>query len=420
MRTFHRGDGAQVWTWAIDRDDSRLSLTFGKLGGRLRTQTVEHETADAARFDLAARVHQKLREGYLEQHHASALHRALEEAVVANPDDLAAHMAFADWLSEQPAPALRDRGEFMQVQLALEDGRRPPAERQRLRQREAELLALRRDEWLGDLSVLFGAASKDQVVFARGWAHALVIRELSVASAGVLAQARELRLLRRLVLLGAASEYFGPESPYIVNGYPALSVLWRAENLANVEALHLGDADGRWGHITYPHAGGLRDLIERLPRLRELCVNSRETDRQGLLGSPALRQLHTLRLDRARLGDEGVAALLQSGVLKNLKVLQLWKAQIADAGAKALAGCKDLGRLDLLDLSFNWIGAEGLDALRRTGVRLVAEYQMAPGDDLDEDLDLDDDDFDDDFDDDDLDDDDLDDDDFDDFDDEWE
>jgi uncharacterized protein (TIGR02996 family) len=45
------------------------------------------------------------------------LREALEAALVENPDDLAAHRAYADHLMELGDP----RGEFIQVQLALED-----------------------------------------------------------------------------------------------------------------------------------------------------------------------------------------------------------------------------------------------------------------------------------------------------------
>ena len=45
------------------------------------------------------------------------LRLALEQALVENPDDLAAHAAYADLLMEEGDP----RGEFIQVQLALDE-----------------------------------------------------------------------------------------------------------------------------------------------------------------------------------------------------------------------------------------------------------------------------------------------------------
>src|SRR2546421_13075781 len=78
----------------------------------------------------------------------SPLQRSLEAALVADRDDLGAHSAYADYLNEQGNP----RGEFIQVQLALEDPKRSSAERARLQQREQELLAEHQRQWLGELS----------------------------------------------------------------------------------------------------------------------------------------------------------------------------------------------------------------------------------------------------------------------------
>src|SRR5439155_8866685 len=61
---------------------------------------------------------------------------AFESALRDNPDDLAGWCAYADYLVEQGVP----RGEFMQVQLALEEEARPKKERAALALREAELL----------------------------------------------------------------------------------------------------------------------------------------------------------------------------------------------------------------------------------------------------------------------------------------
>ena len=74
--------------------------------------------------------------------------QALENAILANPDDLGAHAAYADWLIEQGNP----RGEFIQVQLALEDEKKPAKERKELQKREKGLLEKHQREWLGELA----------------------------------------------------------------------------------------------------------------------------------------------------------------------------------------------------------------------------------------------------------------------------
>src|SRR3954454_19185543 len=80
-----------------------------------------------------------------------SLRQAMEAALLANPDDLATHMAYADHLVELGDP----RGGFIQVQLALEAPGRGPGERDRLRTRERELLALHLKEWLGEAADAF-------------------------------------------------------------------------------------------------------------------------------------------------------------------------------------------------------------------------------------------------------------------------
>src|SRR5262245_8654500 len=82
----------------------------------------------------------------------SGLRSALEVALAANPDDLAAHMAYGDYLAEQGDP----RGELVQVQLALEDPSRSASQRKSLQKREKELLARHLPTWMGPAHVLFG------------------------------------------------------------------------------------------------------------------------------------------------------------------------------------------------------------------------------------------------------------------------
>jgi uncharacterized protein (TIGR02996 family) len=76
------------------------------------------------------------------------MRQAFERAILEDADDPANYAAYADWLFEQGDP----RGEFMQVQLALEDERRPRSERAGLREREAALLAAHQSEWLRPLA----------------------------------------------------------------------------------------------------------------------------------------------------------------------------------------------------------------------------------------------------------------------------
>ena len=114
-----------------------------------------------------------------------SLRDALEAALVEDPDDLATHRAYADYLQEQGDP----RGEFIQVQLALEDPGKTADERQALQARERDLLAEHRRDWLGSLAdELLGPVDKPwdlwaesarpyEIQFARGWLDRIILSQ---------------------------------------------------------------------------------------------------------------------------------------------------------------------------------------------------------------------------------------------------
>src|SRR5262249_42799596 len=147
---------------------------------------------------------------------APASGKALENAIFANPDDMGAHAAYADWLIEQGDP----RGEFIQVQLALEDPKKPAKERKELQKREKELLEKHEREWLGDLAprLLDQGPPHDwqkergivlKHGFARGWLDSVQFTRLSVESSRALAKLPRARLLSRLSVLETAYEEEG-------------------------------------------------------------------------------------------------------------------------------------------------------------------------------------------------------------------
>jgi uncharacterized protein (TIGR02996 family) len=295
------------------------------------------------------------------------LQQALEAALVENPDDVAAHMAYGDYLAEQDDP----RGEFVQAQIALEGERVPPSERKRLAARAAELLEAHRDEWLGALAPHFppGERPLNAVTFRRGWIDAVRVHTLTVELAQALAGAAELRLLRRLTIVSG------------MNAVEDLGPLSGAKHFGNVTSLSLGDVEGDVGFRTFPYLCSLNGLIRPMPHLAELHLNVVEGDLA--LAHLDLPPLRVLRLERARLDDLGVgslATLLPPG----LKVLQIWNARFTDVGAQALARAPALKNLDLLDVSFNWLTEAGVAALREACPNVVAEYQMTQAEDVDD------------------------------------
>src|SRR5205085_6196777 len=102
-----------------------------------------------------------------------------ELALAESPDELANHMAFADYLSEQGDPL----GDFIRVQLALEDPSKSPNDRKKLQAQEKKLLDAHARTWLGELAPFFlgeeGEKEEEEYerlqveyTFRRGWLDA--------------------------------------------------------------------------------------------------------------------------------------------------------------------------------------------------------------------------------------------------------
>jgi uncharacterized protein (TIGR02996 family) len=351
------------------------------------------------------------------------LRDALESALVENPDDLATHYAYADYLQEQGDP----RGEFIQVQLALEEPRRTEAERRKLLARAKELLREHEREWLGILAdYLFPPReelewawsrqiqSPTEHHFARGWLDSLALRDSAefgrcTELGSLLSLAPEARLLRKLIL-----EYDDG----------LVAALVASPHLLNLRVLQIGGSmNGFIDRIGVPRSTALPAMVEKLPRIEELRLytcnyapatlfslpnlsslrvlqvyglaeryplevlagNSAVgnlthlllhpqafieplvdlTGVRAIVNSQHLRCLTHLQLHGSDLGDVGCTEIVTSGILKRLKVLDLRHGEITDAGARILADCPDLRRLELLDIERNALTQEGIDALRR-------------------------------------------------------
>lgn len=82
----------------------------------------------------------------------ATMKQAMEAALFAEPNDEATHRAYADWLQEHGDASDQARGEFIRVQLALEDDTLAPSQRESLGRREQQLLDAHQREWLGELA----------------------------------------------------------------------------------------------------------------------------------------------------------------------------------------------------------------------------------------------------------------------------
>src|SRR4051794_38382814 len=128
MRTFETKKTGRFWS--IQRDGKKITVRYGKLGGKATVRSSEARDAAAAIERYQTQIAEKLGADYEETTTddvppLDATGQAMEAALVEDPDDLANHAAFADWLSEQADPRHQARGEFVRVQLQLEDEELP-------------------------------------------------------------------------------------------------------------------------------------------------------------------------------------------------------------------------------------------------------------------------------------------------------
>jgi uncharacterized protein (TIGR02996 family) len=365
----------------------------------------------------------------------SSLREALETALVENPDDLATHRAYADYLQEHGDP----RGEFIQVQLALEETGKSDEERRDLQQREQELLAEHAREWLGELGEeLLGSIEEApdlleetfkpyDIRFARGWLDRIVRRLNSVTGGdlgGLLCRVPQARLLRELILecAGGIVPHL-VSSPFLTNlrvfrlgeqvkddyrtyggcvsceALPDfIAILPRIEELyllANdydpgrlfalpnlhrlriLQVYHLGERYPLEIPAGNPHLGQLTHLLLHPHAAEEPMIDLAGV--RALAQSPLLPHLTHLQVRCSDLGDVGCTDLATSGLLKRLKVLDLRHGRITDEGARILATCPDLSRLEHLDVERNGLTPDGIEMLYRVvGSGLRAADQQTP------------------------------------------
>jgi uncharacterized protein (TIGR02996 family) len=329
MRTFQYSDAKSHKFWNIEVSGNSFTVTYGKLGAAGQTQTKTFAGGEQARAEADKLIREKLKKGYVETtpRAAASQAEAFEQALTDDPLSLTTACAYADYLAEQGDP----RGEFMQVQLALEDESLPMTQRAALHKQEANLLKKHEKDWLGALASVTvdaepepywpgGKLSQRPPVahrFARGWLSRLEFHNLTVDQARALARAPQARLLRELVVeqieaevpAGTTQQYInsyyepGPDVPAGIDPYdsPGLHALCRCPNLANVRVFRLGRGsvgpDGRDEEYDSCHTPGqlAYHLVKQMPNLEELYLLAHRVDADKIFSLPMPR-LRVLQL----------------------------------------------------------------------------------------------------------------------------
>jgi uncharacterized protein (TIGR02996 family) len=387
-------------------------VTFGRVGTNGQAQTKEFPDAATATKERDKLVAEKLKKGYVETTGAdptsvaSTEQKALESALAEHPDEVAAHSAYADYLTEAGDP----RGEFIQTQLALEDPARSKPERDALRKRETALLKKHARAWLGDAGrFLVGKWSGEDKPyhyrFVRGWLDFVRTLPVPEALVAVVAQAPEARLLRRLEVVydmrhhpfdfeqftqGPSEQVRdGERASEVHDAFPTLHLLAGSPHMSNLRALKYGfsdDHDRGPSHSTMVDPFGtntaeqMLDLLKACPRLEELYLNVDLTDIETLFASPLLGNLRVLQhyygfayraYGEDRSDPNPLRVLAENKSLKSLTTLRFHPGR--DSTIKldefdALLCSKCLPALIHLQVHMTTFGDDGADRLVSSGI----------------------------------------------------
>jgi uncharacterized protein (TIGR02996 family) len=221
--------------------------------------------------------------------------------IVANPDDDAPRLVYADWLDDHGQP---DRAAFVRVQIELAR-LRPDTRREDLEARERELLERHEGEWVGRIRDWVAGWS-----FRRGM---LSIKIKALPLLAISAKAGEDDWFRRGMVLAM----------HVLDAAPHIDRLAQSPHLARLSSLSLA-------------GNGIGDVHVK-----------------ALAASPHLARLTALDLSHNFIGGGGVLALSTSSQLADLTTLDLSYNDVDDADVLTLAGSLGLPNLRVLDVSNN-------------------------------------------------------------------
>ncbi len=416
MRTFQYSDAKSHKFWNIEVSGNGFTVIYGKIGTAGQTQTKTLPNAQKAQAEADKLIKEKTKKGYVETTPTAAVgseSEAFEKAIRANPRDIAGIAAYADWLVEHDDP----RGEFMQVQLALENESLPKDERKELQTREKAQLKKHEKEWVGDWADLFleptHTEGRGQInhtggkkyEFKRGLLTTANFGELTVAAARAFVKAPQTRFVHELFIgYHDCEEEFapGPDIPAGVReeDYPADHVLFRWPHLRNVRRFQYGwISDEVYGdfckfqcHLLGEH---VYDFVKQMPNVEEVLIFAHFQDLSKLVALPManLRVLqlyhgwsypleklaknpwltnltHLLCHPHALEGGEEpyirlpeLRSICRSEYLKSLTHLRLRLSDFGDEGIREIINSGILKRLKILDLRHGAVTDEGATLL---------------------------------------------------------
>ncbi len=328
---------------------------------------------------------------------------AFEHAIIENPEDVASYSAYSDWLVEHDDP----RGEFIAVQLALEDESRSKTERAALKKREKALLKKHEREWLGELAPhlldkvnVYDTDSyshdTDQPTmpdtehhWRRGFLAELKVDCLTVKLAQALADAHAAQFVQKFHVVSTAY-YLSMQDdetprrkrvPQNARGYDEWFELLGAPILKCIRVFQMGDIYGEPsddGSSNHTYTPGLEKLIAQMPYVEELHLLCKFYDPGVLFKLKNLTNLRVLRMYALGepYGDPNIPldVLAKNKALANLTHLFLHphfafhQSFIPFSQVAAVFRSKCLKGLTHLTLRLSDMGDDGIRALIDSGM----------------------------------------------------
>jgi uncharacterized protein (TIGR02996 family) len=313
----------------------------------------------------------------------------LYRAVLANPEDDAPRLIYADWLDEHGQP---ERAEFIRVQCAMDRIPRETARWQSLDKRAEQIARDWRAAWTGPAKEMVydahlrrgfvdrvrlaldqfakSAAELVRLEPVRVWEFSWVHNFGPAPSLAKLAADPNLTLVRGLV----AGYYNADEmlatlaDSHHLSKLRSLLIAGRHVNAETVAGFVAAATALDELHAEDYHYLQIRDVWRRGPkaRLRRLSlVRSHVTDQSmaQLSAAPALARVEALCLDGNDFSDRGILALAQTDHVTELRELSLADVAIGDSGARILANAAAFRHLRVLNLTSCQIDSAGAQAL---------------------------------------------------------
>lgn len=410
MRTFQYSDAKSHKFWNIEVTGDSFTVNYGKIGTTGQSQTKSFASTEKAQAEADKLVAEKTGKGYVETTVQAVVsdREALENAVRANPTDRSGYAIFSDYLVEKGDPL----GEFMGVQLALENESLSGDKRKELKAQEKALLKKHFDEWIGTWAKLPDATdtSYEWTPTANWTPYRLTCGLLTGIEQGGLTHAvakaisnAPTKFVHELIIHSLAyeegeveEEETDEEGGEDDNAYPSQRPMLRWPFLRQLRTFRFGgdeptEYDDYCPYSCHTSGDHVFNYVKQMPEIEELHVMAHVHDASKLVSLP-MPKLRTFLLyhatsypldrlaknasltnlaelychphaqepdDEPYINASHVKAICRSPHLQALTHLQLRSGDFGDEGVREIVSSGLLKRLKVLDLRHGIITDEG-------------------------------------------------------------